>query len=60
MLTLNIPWWLWDPVNWWWAKLRWTPKNDRNNTERHKQRGVYKQVTWLELVIDFELATIKF
>ena len=56
-LILNFPWWLWEPVNWWWSRLRWTPKSDHKNIGASNAGKAKKKVTWLELVIDFELTT---
>ena len=52
-LILKFPWWLWEPVNWWWSRLRWTPKGDHKNIGASNAGKAKKKVTCLELVIDF-------
>ena len=54
MKRINYPWRLWEPVGWWWQQLTWSEK------DCHRPDGVtsaQRQVTMLELVIDFEIAT---
>ena len=44
---------LWPEVGRWWSKLTWSSRSEnRGNLGRHNH-----EVTWLELVIDFELTT---
>lgn len=50
---LNFPARLWEPVNWWLEQLRWS---ERDEVEDGK-RLIQKRTTFLELVVDFELAT---
>ena len=46
-INLDFPLHLWGEVGTWWSKLTWS----------HRFPGELKGVTWLELLIDFELST---
>jgi hypothetical protein len=50
---INFPIRLWNPIAEWWSRLRWSEKYDRAaGRDITKARAT---VTWLELVVDFEL-----
>ena len=50
--TASFPLRLWEPAGWWWSKLSWTTRSEN----RSGLRSLH-EVTWLELVIDFEPST---
>ena len=44
---------LWEPVAWWWSQLKWSARAGG----RAEGTLAEYQVSWLELVVDFELTT---
>ena len=50
-IALDFPLHLWNEVGSWWQKLSWSPISSIRG------QGHSRQVTWLELLVDFELYT---
>ena len=53
-IRITFPIRIWEAVSWWWEKLKWSPRAENRPED---QRQVDYTITWMELVIDFELST---
>ncbi len=52
-IRITFPIRIWEAVSWWWEELRWSPRAEN----RPEDQIHVDYITWLELVIDFELST---